>query len=216
MKKLLTVLLVVLLVLSLSACKPLIDGLSLSENEFSLLVGESKTITCELSLLPGASEDDVDVSWTSSDETVAVVSETGTVTAVGEGECQIVASADDFSASAAVVCYNLTEEEALIIGTHTGTFLVSQTGMKAVDTSLVLNPDRTGSFTNPCEGVTDFTWSYLTTKNDVHMYTVGANEHLIMYIADGSSSNMISFCFDGVLVNGQVENESAILTATME
>ena len=65
-------------------------GMSLEPETMSLLVGDKGRFTCEFTP-SGAS---ADVTWSSSDESVASVSSTGMVTAIGEGTARITATTD--------------------------------------------------------------------------------------------------------------------------
>jgi len=67
-------------------------AVELSRWEASLAPGESLALSA--SVLP-AYADDLSVTWRSTDETVAVVDETGLVTAVAPGQCEITATASN-------------------------------------------------------------------------------------------------------------------------
>lgn len=72
----------------------LVSGITLNQTESEMTVGES------LQLQPTISPDnatDKTVTWSSTNESVAVVSESGLVTAVGSGTCQVKATANDGS-----------------------------------------------------------------------------------------------------------------------
>ncbi|MDE7281349.1 MAG: Ig-like domain-containing protein, partial [Ruminiclostridium sp.] len=76
-----------------------VTGITLDKTELSLEKGESAELTATVE-----PEDATDktVTWTSSDETVAVVDENGKVTAVAAGTATIIAKSGDMSASCTV------------------------------------------------------------------------------------------------------------------
>lgn len=72
-----------------------VASVSISPAELTLTVGETSQLSAEV--LP-ANADDKTVLWSTSDETVAEVSETGLVTATGEGSAKITAKVSDVTA----------------------------------------------------------------------------------------------------------------------
>ncbi len=76
-------------------------GITLSVNSTSIIKGEKEKLTC--SFTPDGSE--AAVTWTSSNEDVAVVDVDGTVTALSDGEAVITASIDGASDSCTVTAY---------------------------------------------------------------------------------------------------------------
>lgn len=90
----------------LSACGVKITAVSLPE-QLALEKGTEQTLTIEYSTEKESAEDalvkaaeKLALVWTSSDETVAIVSAEGTVTAVAPGEAQITATTEDGTLSA--------------------------------------------------------------------------------------------------------------------
>lgn len=67
-----------------------VTSITLDPDKLSLTVGDSETLTA--TLLPTRHNEPGTVQWTSSDETIATVSNLGEVTAVAEGTCTITAS----------------------------------------------------------------------------------------------------------------------------
>lgn len=68
-----------------------VEGLSLSVNENSLMIGETAQITATIT---PSDATDKSITWTSGDNNVATVSNTGLVTAVGAGNVTITATAN--------------------------------------------------------------------------------------------------------------------------
>jgi uncharacterized protein YjdB len=79
------------------------DSISINEEEL-LLVEVGGTEQLEVTLLDagGAPIQDADITWSSSDETVATVTQDGVVTAVGSGTATVTAESGDFSATVEV------------------------------------------------------------------------------------------------------------------
>ncbi len=80
---------------------PSVDSITLSNSDFELLIG--KTVSASYTVEPAESQSKVEVTWTSSNSSVATVSSTGTITAVGEGTCIITVTAKGKSDSLSVV-----------------------------------------------------------------------------------------------------------------
>ena len=73
----------------------------LSSNSLVMKAGETKTLTATLT--PAGEHT---VTWTTSDEQVATVSDAGVVTAVGSGQCEIIASCSGLTATCLVGTYS--------------------------------------------------------------------------------------------------------------
>lgn len=80
--------------------KPLL-GISLNQETINLAKGNSRQLTVNYD--PVDTLDDKTVTWTTSDETIASVDNTGKVTAVGNGEATITATVGSFTASCKVI-----------------------------------------------------------------------------------------------------------------
>lgn len=91
MKRLVGILLAASLAFSLFACSPKVDHIKLKESSLELRVGDTSP-AIGYTILPEQAADTA-VVWSSSDETVATVAEDGTITAVGDGECEIAVAA---------------------------------------------------------------------------------------------------------------------------
>ncbi len=106
--------------------KPTVDveSVTLSESKLDMFVGDSETLTA--TVLP-AEATEKDVTWTSSDASVATVVN-GKVTAVGAGDATITATAGGKSASCKVTVSTKTPEPVLITG-----ITLKDTSMKVGD-----------------------------------------------------------------------------------
>lgn len=130
--------------------KPRVESISLSPNEWSGFKGESFKI--EATILP---EDAVDktLTWTSSDESVAKVDDTGQVETTGIGKCIITATAVDGSevnATCAVTVMRKLVESLIInpeefLGTAGDSFIIETTVLPedATNKKLMFSSDNT-------------------------------------------------------------------------
>ena len=114
-KKLVDILCLLTLLVGLAACDEYpVESVVLNPTSLSLNVGEQDTI--EVRIYPLSSAYANTVKWQSSDESVAVVSAKGVVTAVYSGKCTITATAGKQSATCEVVVndldYDLTFDRA--------------------------------------------------------------------------------------------------------
>ena len=83
-----------------------VTGITLSETSMDMAAGEQKTITGQVSYL-GTAESDI--SWSSSDETIASVDNNGNVTALKTGEAVITAACSGAEAKCQVKVYEPAE-----------------------------------------------------------------------------------------------------------
>lgn len=141
-----------------------VEGISLDKNALSLAKGDSAKLTP--SVLP--EDADAEVSWSSSDTSVAKVDSNGVVTAVGKGSATITAKADSYTAKCEVTV-TVPLESIEITGT-TDTIKKGQTTKLEV----VYNPtDTTDS--------KDVTWS----SSDTNVATV-SNDGIVTALKDGT------------------------------
>lgn len=82
-----------------------VESVTLNKTSLTIEVGGSETLHATVN---PANADVQEVTWTSSDETVATVSAQGTVTAIAEGSATITASAEGKSATCAVTVPHVT------------------------------------------------------------------------------------------------------------
>lgn len=100
MKKSIILLLTVVLCLSLCACGTSVESITLTESEIALKVEETVTLSYEL--VP-ADIENPKLTWSSSNEDVAIVDNAGVITAMSEGTAEITVSAGkDVTATCAV------------------------------------------------------------------------------------------------------------------
>lgn len=89
-----------------------VSGITLNETETELTVGEK--LQMEATIAPDNATDK-SVTWSSTNEAVAVVSESGLVTAVGSGTCQIKATANDGSGKSASCLVTVEKNNKLTV-----------------------------------------------------------------------------------------------------
>lgn len=90
----------------------LVSGITLNETEIEMLVGEKLNLTATIA---PDNATDKSVTWSSTNEAVAVVSESGLVTAVGSGSCQIKATANDGSEKTASCLITVEKNNKLTV-----------------------------------------------------------------------------------------------------
>ena len=98
-----------------------VSGVELSETSYSMVVGDSLLLKA---VITPSDATDQTVNWDSSEESVAVVSSSGLVSAVGKGTCVITASVDGKSARCTITVQDKTiavesivlSEDTLLLG----------------------------------------------------------------------------------------------------
>ena len=90
----------------------LVSGITLNETEAELTVGEK--LQMEATITPDNATDK-SVTWSSTNDAVAVVNESGVVTAVGSGTCQIKAAANDGSGKSASCLITVEKNNKLTV-----------------------------------------------------------------------------------------------------
>ena len=90
----------------------LVSSVTLNESEAELTVGEN--LQLEATIAP-ENATDKSVTWSSTNEAVAVVSESGLVTAVGSGTCQVKATANDGSGKSASCLITVEKNNKLTV-----------------------------------------------------------------------------------------------------
>jgi len=90
----------------------LVSGITLNQTEAEILVGEKLNLTATVT--PNNATDK-SVTWSSTNEAVAVVDESGQVTAVGSGTCQIKATANDGSGKTAACLVTVEKNNKLTV-----------------------------------------------------------------------------------------------------
>lgn len=90
----------------------LVSGITMNEAEAEMTVGEKLQLEA---IVAPENATDRSVTWSSTNETVAVVSETGLVSAVGSGTCQIKAAANDGSGKTASCLITVEKNNKLTV-----------------------------------------------------------------------------------------------------
>ena len=136
---------------------------------YDLMINDSQSLSYTIE--PEKAKD-AEVTWSSSDESVATVSSSGRVTAVDEGTATITAEAGGKTASVKVNVTALRPEESLLLGMWTGIMAVkddSTVDLTDLECTLELNDDMTGRITLVTDSDTskvDITWEYWKTDED--------------------------------------------------
>lgn len=143
MKKQLFVVALFAAVISLASCggqpggSSSLEGISVSPKELNLNENEMEA-KLGVKFIPADAKQDKTVAWSSSDTTVAIVSEKGLVQATGYGECYIYAQVDEFKDSCYVKVTTYYESlmftGACIVAVDTTYALDTITGEYKVDT----------------------------------------------------------------------------------
>ena len=97
------------LALAVTACGAKLTGVALPEETLKLTVGGTAVLEPDFSYDGEAPAEGPEVTWTSADEAVATVDETGTVTGVAAGETTVTAAVGELSATRTVVVNIATE-----------------------------------------------------------------------------------------------------------
>ena len=82
---------ILVIILAVSMMKPKVESVSISQSSVELRVDDTTSVSC--TIYPVEAAEDAEVTWSSSDSSVARVSG-GQITAVGEGTCTITVTAD--------------------------------------------------------------------------------------------------------------------------
>lgn len=140
-----------------------VDSVTLSQNELSLYVGESVTLSATVSPVTAT---DNKVTWESNDEEVATV-DGGKVTAVGVGSATITATAGGKSATCTVVVTELTSSTiAEVKALEKGATVLTSGKVVAIDGNSAYISDTTG-------GVYVYNWFYNDKTSELSAWTLG-------------------------------------------
>ena len=124
-KVIVCILTLVLIISVVAGCQePETKQITLKQDAIMLNAGETHLLTAE------TGEESVRVTWSSSNEAVATISEDGTVTGVAEGESEITASADGYESAVCKVIVTAgakLEEVTLSVDSNVITFKVDGT-----------------------------------------------------------------------------------------
>ena len=141
----------------------LVTGITLSHSSLSLNTGNSQTLTATVQPSDATNKN---VSWSSSDENVATVDQTGIVTAVGTGTCTITCAATDGSGMTATCTVTVIVDHSGSIGGRAYVDLGLPSGTLWATCNIgATNPEDYGDYfawgetTGYNDGKTDFSWS---------------------------------------------------------
>ena len=147
-----------------------VKSIELSESYLELNVDDTYTLTC--SITP-ASASGVDVTWTTSDKSVATVDQNGRVCAVGAGECTITANASGKSATVLVEVKRMSKEDQRFLGSWKSVGVIGEDGeftsVGSSFASLRIYDDYTGIMTAG-ETTLEFTWQFEKYDEDGDYY----------------------------------------------
>lgn len=173
---------IVVLIIIISSAGPKVDSIVLSDTSVELLVDDTYSITYTIS---PASSSDADVTWTSSNSSVARVSSSGKITAVGEGTCVITAKAGKKTDTVSVTVSALRPEESMLIGTWSVVGFLQDgditTLASSASTAYMYN-DLSGKMVTGDTTLT-FTWTYKKYDDGNYYYTA--------ITGDGSTMNFV-------------------------
>ena len=155
----------------------LIEELSINAQDFTLNVGEKKTLAC--SATPANNEETI--TWKSSDESIASVdAETGEVKAIKSGSVNIIAQTDLSGISKSVIVTVKEEEKPQPI-------LIEELSINAQDFTLNVGEKKTLScIATPADNEESITWK----SSDEAIATVDAETGEVKAIKPGSANIM--------------------------
>ena len=174
------------------------DDIKITPPYLDLDPGQSEKLTCTL---PADEPEDTTVLWSSSDESVAVVDDTGMVTGVADGVAIITAEAGGYSAIIRVVVTEyIRAEEKPLVGSWNGVYMRigdDEAYLSPGDVPMTLFDDKTGitSIGSDANTLIEFNWEYLSTNEEgKHFYSVmtdGGTEMQMMYMPEDDQLMLI-------------------------
>lgn len=196
----------------------LVSGITLNETEAELTVGEN--LQLEATIAP-ENATNKSVTWSSTNEAVAVVSESGLVTAVGSGTCQVKASANDGSGKSASCLITVEKNNKLTV-----TDMTQCSGGRGVLNVLLSDEETIMGFQFDLElpaGVTvaekDGKLMAQLTGNAVNTHSISSSKvsnGLYRFVVTPQSSRAISQANgDGMTITIDVADNMAVGTYTM-
>ncbi len=150
--------------LFLFVLNPSVKSVVILEKPEPLYRGESVQLTAEIS--PSKASKNAFITWYSSDPAIAAVSNSGLVTATGNGTCTVTAKADDKETSVQIRALGYNEKEEIVLGKWHAIASGSINNLSTISgyLPLRLNEDLTGSMDVGDSHYT-FTWSF-SSEND--------------------------------------------------
>ena len=196
----------------------LVSGITLNETDAELTVGEK--LQMEATIAPDNATDKT-VTWSSTNEAVAVVSESGLVTAVGSGTCQVKATANDGSGKSASCLITVEKNNKLTV-----TDMTQCSGGRGVLNVLLSDEETIMGFQFDLElpaGVTvaekDGKLLAELTGNAVNTHSISSSKvsnGLYRFVVTPQSSRAISQANgDGMTITIDVADNMAVGTYTM-
>lgn len=184
----------VVLVIVLSS-GPKVDEIVLDNSSVELRVGD--TLDVDYSIEPADAED-IEVSWETSDKSVATVDSDGTIKGQGEGSCTITATAGDKSDTVNVTVITITREEKKLLGTWNSIgYLDEYEDYKPLISSagkFYAYDDFTGKMTAG-DTTLYFTWKYIKYDDGNYYYqlklTTGGTLQCFMMKLDNEDSVVV-------------------------
>ena len=192
--------LVVLAVL-LTACRPAVVGVSIREDGVTLQVGESTVLTVAVNAVRGAS---AAVTWSSDDESVATVTSAGQVTALAVGSAVVTATS----------AFDVSKNDSLTV-TVVEADAVHSVAIAEGDQTLVIGDTRRlTAVVEAAGGASEaVTWS----SSDIDVATVD-NEGMLSAVDTGKATITATSVFDETVsdtVTATVTPETAVLSVTI-
>lgn len=144
---------------------PGVKQVSIRQQPEPLYCGETTQLTVKIE--PAKAAPKADVTWISSDPSVATVDQNGVVTATGKGTCTITAKVDGKEANVTIKAYAYNKQEELLLGRWHADTVMSDGEVKSpvISIPLILNDDLTGSI-NIGNEAHELTWRYSETLDD--------------------------------------------------
>ena len=131
------------------------EGVYLNKNKVDLEIGESFGL---IATIEPENASNKEVTWTSSDETIAIVDENGKITAIGEGTAIITVASVQNTGMTTICVVNVTLESMFNVSTaevskvenqtYTGGAITPNVTIRCGDTTLVKDTDYTVSYSN--------------------------------------------------------------------
>ncbi len=206
MKKILYLLLTFISVTLISACGTKIDvSINLKTTDFQIVEGDTKELLYEMT-----DNDELGVTFTSSDEAILTVSDAGVVTAVSSGEASItVASVEDATITATIDITVLKEVKVLLTTGNSG---IIEGNTLQLDYSLVDNDDLGVTFTSSNDEVVTVSDTGLVTAVNSGVATI-----TVTSVEDLTKSKVVEITVSkDVLVSFTTENPIVIVGNTLQ
>lgn len=188
------IILAVCMLLSVTACAVPVDGIEISQATLTLNVGESQTLTAMV--MPQNAPQDV--TWQSSDTSVATVDANGKVEGISEGTAQISASAGEKSAQCTVTVVDPNKAvEVESVTVNPATLTLALTNVATLSASVLpLNAPQSVTWSSSNEAVATVEQSGVVTavSDGIAIITATAT--------GGKQATCVVTCGEGVVISG--------------